>query len=113
MTKQNMWLMTPDMKVIQVKILQDGWNKKYFPNGRECITTQHKTGIWDYYILWFDAEEGNKYCESAQWICKTNGLLPTGNFVIVHKVWNDDKDEEFYAPIDIDVKQMKELFKQE
>jgi hypothetical protein len=77
----------------------------------EKRTTQHNTGIFDYYMVIFDSEEKGLYCKSAEWIAKILEVKPTGIFRIVHMIWNDELDKEEFGTIDISPKEMKKLFK--
>jgi hypothetical protein len=113
----NAWVMVPDQKpILRMNLSNDptpAWIKLYFPNGFETMTTQHKTGLNDYYCLFFDAEtKWAKLCDSAVWICKFfPDIPPTGNFVILHKLWHVEEEFESNEPIEIDVKAMQNLFR--
>ena len=111
-SKTNMWIMKPLHKgIINKKYDKYDIDYKYFPNGRGYASTQHKTGIYDYYLLIYDEEEGSLYNESSEWIAKLVPVKSTGNFIIIHCVWNDEKDKEEILPITISVREMRELFK--
>lgn len=130
--KPNAWVMKPDSdgKKVYAKFIDSkDWLKDYYPDGYELMTTQHKTGINDYYCLFYDSREGKPFNESSLWLLKHlpvnrnhkilgnnfHGweLKPTGNFVIVHYAWKDIDGEsvEQKVPITISFEEMIEFFK--
>ena len=78
----------------------------------EVSTTQHKTGIFDYYIAVYDGHDKGEYNGIARWLTKIlpDGINPTGNFVVLHKTW-DDEEGEINSKIDIGLKELCDLFK--
>ena len=75
------------------------------------FTTQKKTGIYDYYCVFYDGHHEGEPNSTAQWIAKIIGVPATGNFVIAHKIWNDDKEKEENGPMDKSLKELQVLFK--
>ena len=105
----NAWIMKPGDASIKSINIDKLCVEDYFPRGKEVYTTQHKTGIYDYYVVFFDADNEGYNNHVAKWIAKIIGIPPTGNFVILHKVWKEY--DEINAPITISPQMMKELFK--
>jgi hypothetical protein len=85
------WLMTPDNKNIQ-SVPYDFNIKKYFPNGFEC-RQYCINNIMDYYVVFFDANDGGKYNASAKWIAPHCQVASTGNFIIMRKKWFDEEEK--------------------
>lgn len=85
------WLMTPDNKNIQ-SVPYDFNIKKYFPNGLEC-RQYCINNIMDYYVVFFDANDGGKYNASAKWIAPHCQVASTGNFIIMRKKWFDEEEK--------------------
>jgi len=97
---------------VDESIVRDEWFPVKTPAGLdryEIKTTQGKTGIFDYYAVFFDGHDLGEPNEIAKWIAKLCGVPATGNFVICHKVWVDD--EEFNAKVDKSLKELRALFK--
>jgi len=90
------WLMTPDNKNIQSvpydSVPYDFNIKKYFPNGFEC-RQYCINNIMDYYVVFFDANDGGKYNASAKWIAPHCQVASTGNFIIMRKKWFDEEEK--------------------
>lgn len=94
--------------------------KKWFPEDRvphglsrvEVFTTQHKTGMEDFYTVYFDGHDNGDYNDIATWICNVlpPGVNPTGNFVISHDVYDDETDKFVRKPIDKTLRELKQLF---
>ena len=78
----------------------------------EYWTTQGKTDIWDYYIVVYDGHDNGQPNPTAEWLTKVlpDGVNPTGNFVILHKKWNNELDVEENVKIEIGLKELRELF---
>lgn len=109
--KATVWVMSPDKKVIQ-KRLYDFELRSKFPRGFECRQFCIND-IMDYYVVFFDAEEGGDYNASAKWIASHCGVEPTGNFVILHKKWiqfSDGDCEEYTVDMDITPKEFKKQY---
>ena len=90
----------------------------YFPKAKvpmgldriEYWTTQGKTGIFDYYVVMYDGHNEGEPNQISKFITNVlpDGVCNTGNFVILHKVWKNDK--EFNTDITIGLKELKKLF---
>jgi hypothetical protein len=109
----NAIILTPD-RAYKVNNYNDDTLMEFFPDGFEVCTSQGKTGIWDYYILFFDAENGKPFNKNARWIIELPiypSVVPTGNFIIVRKKWDDVLDDETTPHIDKDLKDIIKLFK--
>jgi len=100
----NIWFMSPDNKNIR-QIKYDFDIKTKFPCGLECHQFLNDD-IFDYYVVFFDAEDRGRYNASAKWIAPSCGVFPTGNFIIMRKKWGDD-DEEHTIEMDISPKDFK------
>ena len=95
--------MSPENKNIrQIKYDFDIMTK--FPNGFECHQFCNPDTS-DYYVVFFDNEDGGRYNTSAKWIAPTCGVEPTGNFIIMHKKWINR--EEHTVEMDISPKDFK------
>lgn len=104
----NIWLMTPDNKNIQ-QVKYDFKLGTKFPNNFECRQFLIDD-IFDYYVVFFDAENGGAYNQSAKWIASSCDVLPTGNFVVMRKKWIDGKEhtiEMGISPKDFKQKYLK------
>ena len=101
---------TPDFNLVT-----DEWfpedNVPYGLDRIEVYTTQHKTGIYDYYQVVYDGHNEGKFNNLATWISLIAGVNPTGNFIICHYVWDDEEEDLVKASIDLDLKELKKLFK--
>jgi len=86
----NIWLMTPEKNIIQ-QIKYDFKISTYFPNGFECRQF-YVRGIMEYYVIFFDAEDGGFYNQSAKWVAPFCNVAPTGNFIIMRKKWIDGEE---------------------
>lgn len=82
--------MTPEKNVIQ-QIKYDFKLIEYFPNGFECRQFCIN-GIMDYYVVFFDADDGGDYNKSAKWIAPFCDVAPTGNFIIMRKKWIGEEE---------------------
>ena len=102
------WLMTPDNNKIQV-IKYDFNIRKYFPNNYECKMIPIND-IFEYYVIFFDAEDGGYFNNTAKWIAPHCGVVPTGNFIIVHKKWDMEEEKELTVDMDISVKDFKKKY---
>jgi hypothetical protein len=47
----------------------------------------------DYYVVFFDANDGGKYNASAKWIAPHCQVASTGNFIIMRKKWFDGEEK--------------------
>jgi hypothetical protein len=66
---------------------------KWFPNNFEVKQWYVKEGdIMEYFVVFFDAEEGGLYNEMAVQIAKACGVAPTGNFVVMRKKWFGEEE---------------------
>jgi hypothetical protein len=104
------WVMSPDKQVIQ-KVKYDFELRSKFPRGFECRQFCIDD-IMDYYVVFFDAEEGGAYNASAKWIAPHCGVAPTGNFIIMRKKWIETEDdcEEYTVEMDITPKEFKKQY---
>jgi hypothetical protein len=97
------------------KIVTDKWfpqnNVPYGLDRIEVYSTEHKTGIYDYYQVVYDGHYNGTINPIASWISKIIGVSPTGNFIICHYVWNDEVEELVKSKIDLNLKELKKLFK--
>jgi hypothetical protein len=83
--------------------------RKYFPNGFEC-RTYLIDDIWEYFVVFFDAENGGLYNKSAKWIAPSCGVVPTGNFIMMRKKWDRENEEENTIEMGISPKDFKEKY---
>ena len=107
----NVWLMTPNSKNIQ-KVKYDFDLSSMFPNGYECLP-YFINDITDYYIVFFDKEDGGAFNSSAVWVAPYCQVAPTGNFIIMRKKWFGTEDDyaEYTVEMNITPKGFKKLLK--
>eukprot|EP00729_Bicosta_minor_P005949 gene5949-18214_t len=78
----------------------------------QFTTTQEETGIMNYYALFYDSDGEGQYNQLAKDnllpILQKIGITPTGNFVLLHKVWING--EETTASIDRTLDELIPLF---
>ena len=48
----------------------------------------------EYFIILFDANEGGEPNPQALWLASRFDIVPTGNFVITRKVYDNDKEQD-------------------
>lgn len=66
---------------------------KWFPNNFEVKQWYLKEDdIMEYFVVFFDAEEGGLYNEMAFQIAKACGVSATGNFVVMRKKWFGEEE---------------------
>ena len=102
----SIWIMSPTNSNIQ-KVKYDFQLRSKFPRNFECRQFLIND-IMDYYVVFFDADDGGQYNASAKWIAPYCGVAPTGNFIIMRKKWIDD--EEFIVEMDISPAQFKKKY---
>jgi hypothetical protein len=99
------------------KIVTDKWfpqnNVPYGLDRIEVYTTEHKTGINDYYQVVYDGHNNGSINLTASWLSKIIGVSPTGNFIICHYIWNDEAEKLEKSNIDLNLKELKKLFKRD
>lgn len=100
------WLMTPENKNIQL-VKYDFELKTKFPNGFECSQFLIND-IMEYFVVFFDKEDGGDYNYSAKWISPYCEVYPSGNFVVMRKKWIDG--EEHTIDMDISPKEFKKKY---
>jgi hypothetical protein len=103
----SVWLMSPDNKNIQQAKYDFSLYSKFRKGHFECRQFLIDD-IMDYYVVFFDAEDGGVYNESAKWIAPSCGVLPTGNFIVMRKKWIDGK--EHTVEMDISPKDFKNKY---
>lgn len=103
----NIWLITPDNdKIAQVKYdfkLSTKFRQGHFECRQFLIDD-----IMDYYVVFFDAENGGAYNASAKWIAPSCGVAPTGNFIVMRKKWING--EEHTVEMGISPKDFKKKY---
>jgi len=106
----NVWLMTPNSKNIQ-KVKYDFTLSSMFPNNFECRQFCIND-IDDYYVVFFDAEDGGAFNSSAVWVASYCGVAPTGNFIIMRKKWFHTEDDyaEYTVEMNITPKELKKIY---
>jgi hypothetical protein len=102
----NIWLMSPDNKNIQV-VKYDFKLGDKFPNLFECRQFWIND-IMEYFVIFFDAEDGGAYNASAKWVAPYCGVAPTGNFIVMRKKWIGG--EEHTINMDISPKDFKQKY---
>lgn len=107
-TMAKVWLMSPNNTNIQV-VHYDFNINKYFPNNFECKQFCIND-IWEYYVVFFDAEDGGAFNAAAKWIASGCDVSPTGNFIVMRKKWNKEKEEEETLDMNISPKDFKVKF---
>jgi len=101
--------MTPNKKNIQ-KINYDFELRTKFPNGFECFQFLNPD-IFDYYVVFFDAEEGGPWNNSASWIARYCNVNPTGNFIVMRKKWINQ--EEHTIDMDITPQELNKIIQKQ
>jgi hypothetical protein len=100
------WLMTPNND--NIKSVPYNFNiRDYFPNGFECRMFLIDD-IYDYYAVFFDANDGGRYNNAAKWIAPYCQVVPTGNFIVMRKKWFDE--EEKTIEMEITPKEFKKKY---
>ena len=103
----SVWLMTPDNNNIQQAKYDFKLDTKFRKGRFECRQFLIDD-IMDYYVVFFDADDGGAYNASAKWIASSCGIPPTGNFIVMRKKWIDGK--EHTVEMDISPKDFKNKY---
>lgn len=102
----SIWIMSPTEFKIQ-KTKYDFQLRSKFPNGFECRQF-YINDIMEYYVVFFDADNGGAYNKSAKWIAPYCEVAPTGNFIVMRKKWIEG--EELTVDMDITPAEFKKQY---
>jgi hypothetical protein len=98
------WVIKPEMDAVaenemlghpypEDKSSRQALLKKWFPRGFEVKQWYLKEDdIMEYFVVFFDAEEGGLCNEMAYQIAKACGVASTGNFVVMRKKWVGEEE---------------------
>jgi len=85
----DIWYMSPKKSNIRLVKHRFNVNSK-FPNGNKFVEISKDVHNSESFIILFDANPGGMYNPSAKWIARLLNVEPTGNFIIMRKVYFDN-----------------------